>query len=399
MKILVVMTHYPFPPRDGSTIVAYNSIKHLSKHHSLDLICLEPKEGVLCAADYVQNLDTITHNKVSGIEMRALCLWGIIKGIPLSVYAFSSKQMQQKVQTALNGNSYDAILLFEMSAIQYCPSSCYKKLVINIEDPLSIKINRMSKLEIWSKQQKLKLFLTEKSTSRYERRYLPKLAKVLLLSEQDERDMREQGGHDNLAYMPYAVEFSSAAKVVSYENRERVIIFSGNMYHPPNIDALLFFLNEIFPLVLQKYKTAVFWIVGTNPDCRIYEAANRFGEHVVITGKVGSIKKYIESASVSVCPVRLKIGVQTKILEAFSLGTPVVSTTIGNIGIGGLSGLHLWVEDEPKKFAEKVVDLLEGNDWQRFSEAGINLVRKEFNWANSVSVLEREIQSVANPFL
>jgi glycosyltransferase involved in cell wall biosynthesis len=88
--------------------------------------------------------------------------------------------------------------------------------------------------------------------------------------------------------------------------------------------------------------------------------AGSLGEHVVITGKVDDVSEYLRQAVVSICPVRLKVGVQTKILEALTFGTPVVTTSAGNSGIAGRSGEEMWVEDDPRNFAFRVVSLLRG---------------------------------------
>ena len=395
MRILVVMTHYPFPPQVGSTIVAYNSMKHLSKHYMVDLICLQPTRRVTDVAEFVKRLELVPQRNVSRFGMWMRYLRGMLAGIPSSVSAFAPKEMKKKVKNAIECGRYDAILLFEMSAIQYCPSSCYSKLIVNIEDPESIKLHRMAQLPSWSLRQRARLFVLAKLAACYERRYLPKMAKVLLLSASDMYDMRAHGGYENLSCMPYAVGLEHSIKTVGYETRERAIVFSGNMHHPPNVDGSLFFLKDIFPLILQEYPSAVLWIVGANPVERIYEAAAKFGKQVVITGRVDDIAGYIKRATVSICPVRLKIGVQTKILEALSWGTPVVTTGAGNSGVGGKSGTHFWVEDEPQQFAKRVVELLHGRGWKKLSEEGRKLVEERFSWEGSMAQLVQHIESLA----
>src|ERR1019366_4397010 len=107
------------------------------------------------------------------------------------------------------------------------------------------------------------------------------------------------------------------AEVLDQASRVRgMIVISGNMYHPPNVDGILFFLREVFPLVLSRYPEAVLYIVGALPDYRLVNAAHSFGQNVVITGKGPEVSSYLRKAIVAVCPVRLAIGVQTKILEA-----------------------------------------------------------------------------------
>jgi glycosyltransferase involved in cell wall biosynthesis len=388
------MTQYPFPPQVGSTIVAYNSMKYLSKHHAIDFIGLQQSGDVKTSAEFVERLELVTQRKFSKLALLIQYLRGILTGVPFLLSSIATRQMKEKVKKAIEYEKYDSVLLFEMSAIQYCPSCCYSKLIVNIEDPLSIKLRRMTALPVWKLWQKAKLFMLVRLTDNYERRFLPSMAKVLLLSASDMHDMREHGEYRNLFCMPYGVELRDPAEIVGYEMRERAIVFSGNMYHPPNIDGLIFFLRDIFPLVLKEYPSALLWIVGAQPDGRIYEAAEKFGKQVVITGRVDDITVYIKRALLSICPVRLKIGIQTKILEALSWGTPVVTTSAGNSGIGGISGTHFWVEDDPLQFAQKVVGLLQGREWTTLSEEGRKLVIEQFSWESSVAILEQQIKSV-----
>jgi glycosyltransferase involved in cell wall biosynthesis len=318
----------------------------------------------------------------------------MLLGTPVFITEHMSRQMRERVTELTERNKFDAILLYELAAVQYCPPACYKKLIVNLEDPPSIKARRTKDLSVCSLWKKAKLSVHARLTEHYENDILPKVAKVLLLSEEDAKDMREKG-YDNIGCVSYGVNKQPAENIVSFEERtEGMIVFSGSMFHPPNVDGAVFFLRNIFPLVLQEYPAAVLWIVGAQPDTRIRDAAASFGEHVVITGMVNDISEYLRRAKVSICPVRLKIGVQTKILEALSWGTPVVTTSAGNSGIGGCSGSELWVEDEPGIFAGRVVALLRGEGWHQLSEKGLNLAEKDFSWERSAMELEQYIMRI-----
>jgi glycosyltransferase involved in cell wall biosynthesis len=204
--------------------------------------------------------------------------------------------------------------------------------------------------------------------------------------------MQTQTGLINLAHVSYGIDPLASDEINSIEAREPgSIIFSGTMDHPPNVDAAIHFVVDIFPTVIEHCASAKLWIVGANPDPRILSATKRFGDRVRVTGKVEDIGSYIRRARVSICPVRLKIGVQTKILEAMSCGTPVVTTEAGNSGIGAVSGRHLWVDDDPALFARHIVELLNGKGWTEFSNAGNEFVGGHNNWATSITQLEQVI--------
>lgn len=396
MKILVVMSNYPFPPRTGSSIVAFNSLKFLSKNHSVDLVCLRPMDKIIHPAEYVDYLDVIEHAKFSVLIKWMRYFFYILLGKPPSISSYASKAMNLKIQKKIKEEKYDILLLFEMSAIQYCPATCFHRLVVNIEDPQSIKIDRMAQLPILSPLQKFKLLALSKFTAHYENQVLHKVAKVLLLSKADVQDMNRYGSFTNLAHVPYGVHEKNSSDILSFEDRDKIILYSGNMFHPPNVDGILFFISDILPLILQVHPTTKLQIVGADPDSRIYKAAAIYGKQIVITGKVASVDNYIRRAAVSVCPVRLKIGVQTKILEALSWGTPTVTTSAGNSGLDATTGTHLWVEDDAYMFAKRVCDLLHGIDWKKLSLEGRRLVSERFTWKGSIAHLEQHLVCVAD---
>lgn len=395
MRILVVTTNYPFPPLVGSSIVAFNAIKYLSRDNFIDLVCFQSPDQLIEPAQFVKNVILVRRENRLAVATAARYIWHILLGIPPSVAAWRSQAMANKIKELVGHNDYDAILLFELNTLQYVPSSCYNKVAINVEDPPALKLRRMAKLPIYSLGQKLKYLIAAQLTAAYENKYFPRVAKVILLSEEDILDLGGNSKFKNLAYVPYGVDSRATDDILNYEQRNKVIIFSGNMYHLPNVDGVLYFLNNIFPLILKYYPSVILQIVGSRPDPRIIEAAERFGSQVLITGRVADIADYIRKAVLSVCSVRLKIGVQTKILESFSYGTPVVSNVSSNSGIKGVYGVHLWYEDQPEKFAARVAELLHGDGWSKLSQEGRKFALDNFSWENSGRKLVKILQDIS----
>lgn len=392
MKLLVLMAHYPVPPRTGSTIVAFNTIKELASRHVLDLICYGEQQQSEELDRMLQHIETVTPSRYEMRLRRVNQILWMFSGIPGWIAARASRSMNKRVAKVLDNNNYDAIIAFDLAAIQYLPKSYYVRCLANIEDPPSIKFARTRYLGVWSWFQKIKFLIYEYSARRYESQVIPRLGRVLVLSEEDMRTMIQESGYHNLGHVPYGVTLPCQADLLGFEGRmEGMIVVTGNMFHPPNVDGVLFFLREIFPLILIDFPDSRLWIVGNSPDPRIYAAASLFVSKIVITGGVLDVSNYLRRARVSVCPVRLRIGVQTKVLEALAWGTPVVTLSSGNSGIQGKNGDELWIEDDPVAFASRVVELLRGHAWDRLSANGRRLVEQRFSWKASALATEREI--------
>jgi glycosyltransferase involved in cell wall biosynthesis len=348
MKLLFITALNSYLEQTGSGIMACNHMKFLSSGHLISFICY----------------DRSYH---------------------------SLRQIQNKIKALEKEHKYDAILLYNLETIKCCPPSFYDKAIVILEELSSIKFRLQRELSVYSLWKKTKLFVCEKLAGNYERKMLPRAAKVLMLSQAG-AITAQQKGHNNIRHITYGIEHQQNIFDIGHRS-DKMIVFTGNMYHPPNVDGAISFLLKIFPFILESCPLAKLWIVGARPDRRIYKAAKSFGDSVVITGQVESVYYYLARAMVSVCPVRLKIGPQTKVLESLSCGTPVVATSASNEGVGGLNGVDLWVEDEPIMFARRVLELLRGVGWQRLSDNGRKLADK-FSWEQSAKELEQNIENV-----
>ncbi|HEY5973325.1 MAG TPA: glycosyltransferase [Geobacteraceae bacterium] len=394
LHLLVVMLRYPYPAQSGGSIVAINSIERLARRHRIHFLCNgDPGEEHLLG-EGVETTEFVACKRLSIVSKILKYLILRLRGNLSSSVACKYRELRMRVSELMETKDFDAIVMFEFEALQCCHPKYFKNLVINIEDPYSLKLFRMQSLSVWSVWQRVARFVDGLLTGYYERSVLPRLGKVLLLSPADAQDMREQGGYGNLGYVTYGASRQPGSISAFAERTDGMIVFSGNMYHLPNVDGIIYFLRNVFAKILGEVPEATLWIVGAKPDRRIYDAADIFGKRVIITGRVEDVSAYLQQAMVSICPVRLKVGVQTKILEALMFGTPVVTTSAGNSGVGGRSGEDMWVEDDPCSFARRVASLLRGEAWSEFSENGRKLVEARFTWDRSAEELEEHINSI-----
>jgi len=132
------------------------------------------------------------------------------------------------------------------------------------------------------------------------------------------------------------------------------LLFWGAMNRKENVDAVKWFLKEIFPRISLFIPDTKLYIVGANPPNEIVKLQSK---QVTITGFVDNPGQYFEKCHLAVAPLRMGAGIKIKVLEYLEAGLPVVATTVGAEGI---EHRNLVVADGAEDFARAVVHGLAG---------------------------------------
>src|SRR5436189_6040462 len=150
-------------------------------------------------------------------------------------------------------------------------------------------------------------------------------------------------------------------------------LFIGGFQHRPNMDAVLFFVKEIDPLLSEHLRDAKFYIIGDKPPPEVAALAT---EKVIVAGLQRDVRPFFESVKLSVAPLRFGAGVKGKINQSMAFGVPVVATSIAVEGTQLEPRQEVLVADEPEDFAQALIELYESEElWNRLSENGIRKTR------------------------
>ena len=176
-------------------------------------------------------------------------------------------------------------------------------------------------------------------------------------------------------------------QVQDHTNRQG-LLFVGGFSHPPNIDAVVHFCQGILPLVKRSLPEIQTHIVGNAPPFEVI-ALGKDGVHV--TGHVPNIRPYLESALVSIAPIRFGSGMKGKVGEALAYGVPVVTTSIAAEGMSLEHENNALIADTPKEFAEAIVRLHQDEElWNRLARQGREHVQQ--NW--SFDQVDKKLQGI-----
>jgi GT2 family glycosyltransferase len=174
------------------------------------------------------------------------------------------------------------------------------------------------------------------------------------------------------------------------QNERRGMVFVGSFDHHPNQEGIEWFLSNVWPTLPNEVRAEGLKIVGQNPPPKVlsYESDN-----LHVTGWVPESSEYVRSAKLSIAPLLSGAGVKGKIGEALSLGTPVVTTTIGAEGMNLENKVNALIADTPEHFAGAIVSAMANENLRRtIAENGKKTVIENF----SIDIARVELERILN---
>lgn len=223
---------------------------------------------------------------------------------------------------------------------------------------------------------------------------------VVVVSESEQNDVQTElransrSTHERIAVISNAhVHSEPTSTLLKYRAG---IVFVGNFDHLPNIDAVVWFSKEVFPILMQDPRARadpgfVFHIIGAKvsasqqqgpPDS--IDALNKSRidgqQRILAHGHVPDLLPLYRKTRLSVAPLRWGAGVKGKINTAHQLGIPVVCTTIAASGMHAVNGSHVLTADDPQRFAAMVLQAYyDEPTWNRLVAGGLELQERYFS--------------------
>jgi glycosyltransferase involved in cell wall biosynthesis len=192
---------------------------------------------------------------------------------------------------------------------------------------------------------------------RFEREACQRYDLVVTMSDDDAAWVAAHYAPKRVTVRRLPVDAGFFAQLDPREEVDGRLIFTGLMNHPPNVDAARFMAEEVVPRLRERRPDVELWIVGRHPsdEVRALEAI----PGVRVTGEVPDVRPYLASAAVVVVPLRFGSGARNKIVEAWSLGKCVVSTSLGAEGLAYESGRNLLIADGAPALVSTIHEALE----------------------------------------
>lgn len=177
-------------------------------------------------------------------------------------------------------------------------------------------------------------------------------------------------------------------KKIDYDfSKRKDLLFVGGFSHKPNIDAIEWFVREIFPAVIDKYPNIVLNVVGSNPTKEIIELKSK---NINVTGYVTDeeLERYYSNARLVIVPLRYGAGIKGKVIGAMAKGVPIITTSIGAEGIEDTDDLFI-ISDSAEKFADNIKEYYEDEIFlKNISCKYYNYINKYFSQQHAIDIIK-----------
>ena len=394
MKILFLAHRIPYPPNKGEKTRCFYELRALAKDHAIDLFCFadseeEAREG-MALRQWCRKVHAEVLFRRSGLVRAAL---RAASGLPASVCYYNSPTMRAAVHAACQTEKYDLIFVYCSSVAQFVPQPLPAPLVIDFVDADSAKWKQYARYSsfpkswVYSREGRL--------LAAYEKE-IAELADVSIVTTRQELD--DLGGESECPRTEVVENGvcrppEETAVPSDVHQLQPYVLFVGTMSYRPNVDAVVYFAREVFPLVQRVKPNVRFLIVGRDPAAEVKELAARPG--VVVTGGVPDVHGYLRGAACAIAPFRIAQGVQNKVLEALVSGIPVVLTSRPARAIPDAASSLLQVADSSEDFANAVLRTIEDPQYAQRAQAAAPRMRDLLSWEPPLEKLRRLIREAA----
>src|SRR6185437_6695824 len=397
MNMLFLCHRIPYPPDKGEKIRAYHMLAHLAQRHTIYLgAFVEDPAEMRYAAMLREMLGGECCLVPLGAAARLNMAAGFVHRAPLSASYFRSRALARWINLILRTQNIEVAIVYSTAMAPYLLRQRAfdpRRVIFDMVDLDSDKWRQYgdgaSGLLAWIYRREMRTLLS------LEREAATGFGATLLVSPHEVGTFVRLAplARQSLWSVPNGVDlnFFSAEHTYSnpFEEGQAAIVMTGTMDYRPNVEGALWFANSVLPQIRARKPEAKFYVVGARPsrEVRALECGS-----IVVTGQVEDVRPYLAHAGAVVAPLKLARGVQNKVLEGMAMSRPVVATTPAVQALDVTPGHELLVADEPGKFADHVLGVMEAPS--RVGLNGRRYVEKHHQWAKNLETLDRLVEAV-----
>lgn len=360
MNILFLANLVPYPLDGGGKIFTNSVLNVLGKKHTVDLVCFYEYENIQeaeIALKPLYNTITFLPVKVTTSEnmglMMVKALISLLSDKPLGVKKYVTANMKHMVEEKMRKGKYDVVFFNLLAMYAYAPlmkSIDYNVKTVLYEQNCEALIYKRYCIGSRSIIKKAFLLLESIKLQRFEQKAVQSVDRLILLSKEDKKALKADNRDARI--IPIGIQDRGVKKVLVCRDENINLLFVGTLTWAPNNNGLIWFINEVIPLIERKINYKLY-IVGKNPSSEVTESAKKY-KNIIITGYVESVEEYYDKCDLTIVPLFIGSGQRVKLIEAFSKGMPTISTSIGAEGLHYETGKDIIIADNAQDFCDGI---------------------------------------------
>jgi glycosyltransferase involved in cell wall biosynthesis len=373
MKILAVCPRIPASKKNGDQVISYHRLAFLARKHAVQVLCFSPDNNddsdMRALEDLGITVHTVQWRLVDALWFGLMALFD--SSVPFQCGFYTSYALRRKFRKILQDFNPDA--LYAVTVRPLCNISASKRpLYVDLVDSMGLNFSRRRDAARGLK----KAFLAVESARvlEFERKVAQQATRSFVVSDLD----RIYIGVEGVSVLPLGIDLSYFQQNHAFD-QDPIVVFSGNMFYQPNVEAALWFVSCCWQAVKALVPEARLVIAGSNPTPSLKELA--VDSSITVTGRVESMAAVLNASQVAIAPMQSGSGMQFKVLEAMACAVPVVATTIGLGDIKAIANQDILIGDTPEAIVELVVGLLkDASKRVKLGEAGCRYVLANHQW-------------------
>lgn len=394
MNVLMLTHRLPYAPNRGDRNRAYHLVRFLASRFDVHLVSLVHDEDEAARAsslkDRVATVSIARCSRLAGLVRGSLALSG---RTPLTHALLHSATIRDTLERLTARYHIDVVLAYGSGMAQFALKRPLQSIPL-ILDLVDVDSEKWREYAARSRPPLRWLYRREYRRLRtFEAAAARSAFATLVINDRELTALRTIAPAANAVVVPIGIDLEQLRPPCPPALEERVL-FCGVMNYRPNAEGAVWFLRDVWPLIRAMRPAATLSVVGPAPSRRLRRLA-RLAGGVEVTGYVDDVRPYFWRSAVTVAPLQLARGMQTKVLDAAAAGLPAVVTSVVHDGLPREVGAACGVADDARSFAVAVAELLRLSPAERRARAA-RVDLEALSWSRQLASVPALFEAAGN---
>jgi glycosyltransferase involved in cell wall biosynthesis len=384
-KLLFLSHRLPFPPHNGAAIRTYNVLRLLSRHYELTALCFDRPDAATSGMPQeqrVRGLAAFAETSVFPIPQlrsRVRLVWDHVRSLASAAaytqFVYDSRGFADAVGQHVARGEFDLFHVDSLDLVRHLPALPREQTILTHHNTESALLRRRAGAEA-SSTRRWYLGLQARLLEGEERHWASRVGLNVVVSKEDADTLQALAGGGRFVVVPNGVDTDYFRP--SSPKRSGIVFVGGTNYFP-NLDALRWFHSEVLPELRRRGCQAEARFVGRATPTEQAQFGATSG--LTLTGYVDDVRPFVDEAACFVAPLRVGGGTRLKIVDAWSMGKAIVSTSIGAEGLATREGVNILLRDTAASFAEAIIQVLQDSSLRcRLESAARRTAEEVYSW-------------------